>query len=246
MDDLERFVRSYEEHQPEDLETQLVIVLVEATETERRTASEWGHPVMHHALNIGYNRACNMASGAGRHYDALAFFNADCELRDGVIEGCYAHLQEPFVGVIGPRQVDGHGRITSAGVGGTHSRPQHRGWLGQDQGQWNDVLDCVTVSGSAYFIRRDVFDELATCPIFRAFAPDATAAWLDCFHFYGETWISYHAHAHGYKVRYAGDVPRMVHHFHKASPIGGPGEQNEPTDRARFRAACDAHGIEHN
>lgn len=249
--DLERFVASYERCQPELLETTLTIVLVEATDEEIAATQRLGRAdaLYAHPTNVGYNVACNEAArenGSLYPLDTIGFFNADTELKPGVLEGCYAHLQAPGVGIVGPRQVNRLGQITHAGIAGTHTAPAHRGWQQPDRGQFNDVIDVVTVSGSAYFIRRDVYERLADCLIFRESDPDATGAWLTCQHYFSETWISYHAHAHGIKVRYVGDVPAMIHEWHQASPQGGIGEQNWNADQAKFRKACDDHGIAHD
>lgn len=249
MGDLARFVQSYDEHKPSGLPTRLLIFLVEATDEEIRQATTWGHDVLWDRENVGYNIACNTAARAysGQAREAIAFFNADTELRAGVLEGCHRHLMhDAGVGIVGPRQVTSKGRITSAGIMGTHGAPKHRGWMLVDDGQYNDNVDCVTVSGSAYFVRRDVLDLLDTCTIFREVDPEGTGAWLTCHHYYAETFLSYHAHAHGYKVRYVGDVPSMIHEWHQASLQGGIGEQRIYADRAKFRAACDAHGIDHD
>lgn len=246
MADLRRFVVSYEVCQPQNLDTELVIVLVEATDGEIATADSWGYPVLIHRENVGFNVACNEAAAnrvAGGGHDAIVFLNADTELRPGTLQGCYAHLQQPGVGIVGPRQVNRANQITHAGIAGTHTAPAHRGWKQPDRGQFNDVIDVVTVSGSAYFVRRDVYDLLAGCPIFKASDPNATGAFLTCIHYFGESWISWHAHAHGYLVRYVGDVPPMIHEWHQASPQGGIGEQNWKRDQAQFRAACADHGI---
>lgn len=249
--DLERFVQSYERCQPELLETILTIVLVEATEEEIAATQRFSrsYNLRFHPANIGYNVACNHAAreiGIIYPLNTMAFFNADTELKPGVLEGCYAHLQQPNVGIVGPRQVNRQNQITHAGIAGTHTAPAHRGWKQPDHGQFNTPLDCVTVSGSAYFMRRDVYDYLSECPIFKVSDPSATGAFLTAQHYFGETWISYHAAAHGYRVVYAGDVPPMIHEWHQASPQGGIGEQNWKKDQAKFRAACDDHGIAHD
>lgn len=250
MGDLRNFVRSYEKCRPTDLPTRLLVFLVEATDEEIREAITWGHDVMWDRENVGYNIACNIAAKAflGEHCrEVIAFFNADTELRPGVLEGCHRHLMaDPTVGVVGPRQVNSKNQLTAAGINGTLVAPTHRGWMQPDRGQYNDVLDCVTVSGAAYFVRRDVLDLLAECATYRASDPAATGAWLTCHHYYAETFLSYHAAAHGFKVRYVGDVPAMIHEWHKSSPQGGLGEQRIKADQAKFRSACDDHRILHN
>jgi len=249
--DLAKFVQSYNDSKPPDFETRLLVFLVEAEAQEIADATLMApFELCWSPKNIGYNRACNAAADilAESPSDVLAFFNADTELRPGVLEGCYHHLMsDEKVGIVGPRQVNRMGRITHAGIVGTQAAPAHRGWRSKDRGQFNDVVDCVTVSGSAYFIKTSVFDELGVCETFRIADPAAKGgAFLTCRHYYGETWTSYHAAAHGYRVLYVGDVPPMIHEWHQASPQGGWGEQNLVFDKEKFRSACRMHAIPHD
>lgn len=250
--DLARFVQSYEDCKPTDLPTRLMVYLVEADPDEIADAALLpSFKLCWSSRNIGYNCACNEAADAYATHgpsDVIAFFNADTELRPGVLEGCYRHLaSDDKVGIVGPRQVDRSDLITHAGIIGTHAAPSHRGWKSRDRGLYNDVVDCVTVSGSAYFIKTAVFDELGACPTFRAIDPAAKGgAFLTTHGYYGETFVSYHAAAHGYSVRYVGDVPSMIHQWHQASPQGGPHEQWAERDRKKFRDACQRHGIPHD
>lgn len=195
--------------------------------------------------NVGYARACNKAATL-RSWDYIGFFNADTELRPGVVDACVEHLShDPTIGVVGPRQVDLNGRLTAGGIGGTMARPKHRGWQEQDAGQYRDVIDCPTVSGAAYFIKRSVWDELRDCPVYRQSDPESVGAFLTTAHYWNETYTSYHAQKHGYRCVYLGTVT-MIHAWHKASPIGGWGDQHIPVDQAFFRQACDQHGMEHD
>jgi GT2 family glycosyltransferase len=242
--DLTRFVRAYEETQPEELETRLTVVLVEATEDEVSTARDLEYDVFSSPDNIGYNVACNEAArltNADDPFDTIAFFNADTILARGVLEGCARHLEAPGTAVVGPRQVNRQGRITHAGIVGSNVRPVHRGWLERDGLQYVDVIDCVTVSGSAYFMRRDAFNALSACSMFQNSDPHATGAFGTFTHFYGDTWISYHARDHGLAVRYVGDVPAMRHELHGA---GNADRVNQRFDQAKFRKMCADHGIE--
>jgi GT2 family glycosyltransferase len=195
--------------------------------------------------NVGYARACN-AAAAKSSSDHLALFNADCKVTLGALEDCCQALDDhPDWGVVGPRQIDDYGRLTHAGIFGMPTKPQHRAWLHPDSPLYADVQEAVTVSGAAYFVRRSVWDELTDCPIYRSVAPDAEGAFLPTPHFFEETWCSYHARTHGYKVFYLGTV-MLIHRWHKASPVGGWAEQQFPVSQQIFRRACDAHGIEHD
>jgi GT2 family glycosyltransferase len=194
--------------------------------------------------NIGYARACNAGAAIGEQ-PIIALFNADVRLTPGAIDDCvHAMVANPTWGVLGPRQVDDNARMTHAGIFGTQDHPQHRSWLGTDGAAYADVQPAVTVSGAAYFIRRQVWDELTACPLYRQVA-DAEGAFLPTTHYFEETYCSYHAAVHGWEVIYFGPV-RIIHRWHKASVVGGWAEQQFPLSQAIFRNACDVHGIPHD
>jgi GT2 family glycosyltransferase len=192
--------------------------------------------------NIGYARACNLAAEDGTG-DVIAFFNADVELTADSLDICHdALLAGPDWGVLGPCQIDRQHRIRHAGIFGTNTAPVHRGWCEQYHGQYREACEAVTVSGSAYFVKRQVWSELSKCRRYRAVAPDARGAFLPTSHYYEETYCSYHAREHGYRVMYYGPVT-MIHKWHQASPVGGWAELQMPTSREYFRRACAHHGI---
>lgn len=199
--------------------------------------------VMDFTDNIGYAKACN-AAVRNSHADVLAFFNADVVLTEGALQECHdALLANPEWGVLGPRQVDQAGRLTHAGIVGTGEAPKHRAWKAMDSEEYADIIDSVpTVSGSAYFIKRQTWTDLMSCPIYQDIAPLAQGAFLPTEHYYEETWCSYHARAHGWKCVYFGPA-RIVHKWHRASVVGGFAEMAMPRSRALFRHACDQHGI---
>lgn len=192
--------------------------------------------------NVGYNKAANHAasSGSGLY---LAIFNADVELRPGVLAGCVAALEEnPARAVVGPRQVDESNRITSAGTFGTIENPVMRGWHEYDNGQYADTRDdAVHVSGSAMFWRRSVWNELTACPQFQSAAPGALGALLStCHHYYGETWAMAHALLHDYLVCFYGPAA-AIHKWHRSSPVGGEVELRMPQEKEEFERALKAH-----
>lgn len=198
--------------------------------------------------NIGYARSCNAAAQVTANFDpfdTLAFFNADTMVEPDTLKVCRDALwSQPDWGILGPRQVDQQNRITHAGMFGTNTNTRPRGWRNRDNGEFDGVRDdAITVAGSAYFVRRAVWDELTACPIYQAAAPDALGAFLPTQHYYEETACSYHARAHGWKVVYFGPA-RMVHKWHRASPTGGWADQQINAAREMFRAFCDLHTIE--
>lgn len=194
--------------------------------------------------NVGYNIACNEVASISKR-EIIAFFNADTRLRPGVLGGMYHEmLAHPMWGVAGPRQIDDYNRITHAGIYGTRAEPSFDGrWQQQDEGQFTEIRDdCVSVSGSAYFVRRELWEELTNCLFYRVAAPLALGAFLPTAHYYGETFCSYHAIEHGYQVAYVGSL-LMTHKWHQASPVGGWAEENMSSSQEEFRKACFVHSI---
>lgn len=204
-----------------------------------------GYEHLTYVDNVGYAQACNAGALKGAR-SVVALFNADVRLTPHALDECYAALtHHTDWGVLGPRQVNDEGRMTHAGIFGSQSDPLHRGWQAGDSPAYASAEEAVTVSGAAYFIKRELWDLLAQCPLYQDVAPRAEGAFLPTSHYYEETWCSYHAAAHGWKVIYYGPV-RIVHHWHKASPIGGWAEQQVPLSREYFREACDHHSIPHD
>lgn len=195
--------------------------------------------------NIGYAKACNYMA-ARTDGDILGFLNGDVWLTPSDIMSIQKSFDEnPEMAILGPKQRDEQGKIRHGGIVGSNTKPIQRGWGISDvpDTMFRDVMECVTVSGSAYFIRRNVFDELTQCPIYQEVAPDALGAFLPTPHYYEETWISYHARAHGHKVFYDGRI--SIGHTWKASCNDDRMLRNYFLEsRKIFRAACDAHGIE--
>lgn len=249
-DDLEGFLASWQAFAPDYAE--LTIVNVDPLDKDREIAEAGVHlaslnnKVAHlrsYSQNVGYSRACNEAV-QGSEAEVFAFFNADTRLMKGVIEPLYLNLLlHDRWGVIGPRQVDDLGRITHAGILGTNEKPHLRGWMQKDNEGFCDIReDAVSVMGSAYFVKRECWEELWNCPIYRARYPDAPGAFLPTEHYYEETFCSYHATAHDWKVVYFG-LAKMIHRWHKASPVGGPADAKFSQSQATFREMCDLHGI---
>ena len=226
-------------------------------EPEDRQVVEWAGEAftieryLEFPMNVGYAKSINLGALKGRR-EVIAAFNADVVLLPGALDSCHRALwSNPGWGVLGPRQVDQEGRFTHAGIFGTLEAPRHRGWHEKNTGQYLDVQSAVTVSGAAYFIKREVWDELTSCPIYQDFCheraefPYADGAFLPTKHYYEETFCSYHAQAHGWEVVYYGPAT-VVHKWHRASRLGGEADTQMGKSRELFRAACDAHAIPHD
>lgn len=194
--------------------------------------------------NVGYSAACNQLAAMGTG-DIVALLNADIWFTAQDLEKIQAIFdQDPTIGVFGPKQRNENHQIKHGGIVGTNTAPKHRGWNELDPGDvlYKNRVECVTVSGSAYFVRRTVWDELTNCEVYRTLYPEATGAFLPTPHYYEETWCSYHATAHGYKIIYDGSVS-IGHTWHASSPWGGEADQKFQISQEIFRKMCDFHNI---
>lgn len=245
--DLERCILSLGDNPPSSSEATLTIVNVCPTDEDRLIANRsFNTEVISVDDNIGYARACNLGAKHGVN-PYVGLFNADVEFTPGVVDECVAELNGR-TGIVGPRQTNRAGQLTAAGIIGTRERPKHRFWMQDDKGQANDTLVCPTVSGSAFFVRRDVWTELTECEAFQnAVAAEIgmaypEGAFLTTKHFYEETFCCYHAAEHGYDSMYLGSS-HMIHDLHGA---GSPDPGVTGESRAQFRAVCDRLSIPHD
>lgn len=194
--------------------------------------------------NVGYGKACNLGASDGTN-DVILLANADTVLNKYAFRECYdALMAHSYRGVLGPRQVNEHNQITAGGIIGTDRIPRQRGWMANDVGQFNDVNeDVLSVSGALYFVKRSVWQELTSCPVFQGFQPGSLGAFLETKLYYEETFCSYHARAHGYKCVYYGPA-QMIHYWHRSVNLPGAwGEQHMGISLDLFRTACKLHGI---
>lgn len=244
-DDLRFFMQSLREHPP-SAPWNVTVVDVDVVASEE--CYPWGDgegATLGVSGNIGYARACNLAAARGTD-EIIALFNADVEITPGSLDACADALAAHHDwAILGPCQVDTRNRFRHAGIFGTPACPKHRGWNEVNRGQYGDVRKAVTVSGSAFFVKRKVWSELTDCPSFQEVAPEAEGAFLPTPHYYEETWAAYHARAHGHQVVYFG-AATMIHKWHRASRVGGWADRQMPVSRAMFRKACDRHGIVHD
>jgi GT2 family glycosyltransferase len=199
--------------------------------------------------NIGYSAACNQLASKSSG-DIIALLNADVWMTsEDIYRICRIFEQNEDIHILGPKQMDENYRITHAGIVGTNTHPGHRGWQEYDplDSMFKDRVDCVTVSGAAYFIRRYVWDALTNNTKYREIYPDAIGAFLPTPHYYEETWCSYFARHLGYNVIYDGAVT-IGHSWHASSPKPGEGYSHADAQfavsREIFRSACDFIGIE--
>lgn len=234
---LERFLNSLRNHPPQEETSVTVVDIMPSTPAKfQRVTHQFVLPE-----NIGYNRACNWAAKLGGG-DVIGFFNADTAFVNRTcVDRCVEVLRSnPRVGVVGPLQVNERGFVTHAGIYGSHTDRQEEGWRSPNPGLFTRDKTAVSVSGSAYFIKRSVWSELSECPKMKEIGQEVDGAFLPTDHYFGETWCSFHAQQHGYEVRYLGSA-RMLHTWHASSKVGGYPEQRYGDDERLFNASCEAY-----
>ena len=245
-----RFVASLREYTPEDLDVHLIVVDNDPEPFEGLIDDDLRVDGVRTSLvtsrrNLGYNVGCNVGAALGNGR-IIALLNSDVRLlNDECLPRMVDFLDaDPRAAVAGPLQIDDLGRATHAGIFGTQSDPQHRAFLQPVTDEHRDIRPAVTVSGSAYFIKRSAWTVLTSCPLYQDVAPGAPGAYLPAQHYYSDTWCSYHASAHGMGVWYVGDA-EIEHLWHKSSPVNGEMDRGPvfDADRSLFRRACDHHRI---
>lgn len=166
------------------------------------------------------------------HAPIVCALNADVECRGSQQPILDIFDEFPDVAVVGPLQVNGRGIVVHGGIFGSNVAPVHRCW-----GEPVDfhpelrerIEDAVSVSGSVYYARRAVWDELG--------------GFLETdMMYYEETFFSYLARHRGYRVVYTGEAC-WLHHWN-SSPLTDQqkGERFEAS-RVIFRRACAREGI---
>jgi GT2 family glycosyltransferase len=193
--------------------------------------------------NVGYAKSCNAAArmATGRN---IAFFNADTAFKNSeCVDICSEYLDEhPDVGAVGPLQTSSTGYVTHAGITGTNRQRIDRGWKSRSPQKYSDTIDCISISGSAYFTRMSTWLEMRECPTYQTIVPLAEGAFLPTQLYFEETWYSYHLRGHGYRVVYLGHAT-MIHEWHKSSPVGSQSRKIREAGE-QFKLACDLHGLE--
>jgi GT2 family glycosyltransferase len=177
----------------------------------------------------GTNRGAAIALGWYKP-KYLFLVNPDCVWVKPVIDQLVEFLElHPKAALVGPKQMDSQHVITAGGIEGTLESPKHRFWHASDMKneKARDTIRSPSVAGSAILIRAEVFEELG--------------GMLESGHYYSETWLCYHAQAHGYEVWYHGK-PWMIHEWHQSSKVGSSDSDGKmPEDRELFRKMCDEH-----
>lgn len=196
--------------------------------------------------NIGYARACNQLAAMGNS-DYIGLCNADIWMTQKDIEKIVESFEEnPDAAIIGPKQRDENGYVRAGPIVWNGERLHHTDWNRHDPQDilLRDKTYCATVSGSAYFIRRTVWNALSNCLIYKEVDPGSEGAMLQTNHFFEETFLSMHATHHGYKILFDGSI--SIGHSWRASTGPSPILSKYFTiNKEIYRKACDFEGIRH-
>lgn len=182
-------------------------------------ASEWSYSeAIHHGVRNG---------------DApiICALNADVECLSSQRPILDIFEEFPEVAAVGPLQTDLRGHVRHGGIFGTNEGPKHR-WWGEPvefcEAPGDRIEDAVTISGSVYYARRSVWEELG--------------GFLDTPHYFEETWFSYLARHRGHRVVYT-PLGAWLHHW-DSTPVSTE-QKGElfKVSQAIFRSACAREGI---
>lgn len=241
---LQALVNSYEEFPPKT-DSHLTIIDVDSTEEFDSLSLPTSVSSVRSDWNMGYALACNYGAFT-TDSDVICFLNADTRfVDDKCVDYCVNFLLEhDDVAIVGPLQYDSDGMCTHAGIMGSLHNHVDNGWRDTDIDKYRYDSKAVSVSGSAFFIKRSVWSAMTNCEIYRSLHPDVVGAFLPTQHYYEETALAYHVQAHGYEVWYLGNA-EMIHEWHKSSPVGSSVDFYQGEAKAMFLEFCNAHGLGH-
>lgn len=200
--------------------------------------------------NPGFPRGINRLATWG-DAEFVGVLNADTKFvaHDTLARIAAMFDEESDVAIQGPRQTTSDGRLMHTGWvwdrdgSGQVQRHQFDGVLYDDGESYRDVKDLEMITGSALFARRSVWDDLAACPTFRDSCPDAEGPLLPTQHYHDDSWLTAHAHHHGHRLVYRGDIP-FVHEYHRSHEEDGPYDREAwATAWPMFQRVMDEHGI---
>lgn len=198
--------------------------------------------------NVGYSEAINNMSVIADS-EILCALNSDTWFNTAHVKAAAkTFVDHPNQGIMGPKQMDEQYRVRHGGIfwDGGPSDPVHRGWgfIDAYDEEFKDRLRCWTVSGSIYYVRRSVWDEMTFEPRYRELFPRATGAMLGTFMYFEETWTSVFADFLGHEVWYDGTIPTAGHSWH-ASNKPGDNVSHFHESRRIYRMTADRLGVHH-
>lgn len=195
--------------------------------------------------NIGYSAAINQMAYESDS-DILCAVNADTWFSTGHVEAVLNSFADtPGMGICGVKQIDELGNIKHGGIfwDGINN-PIHRGWNQRDFGDYlfKDKVQCWTVSGSIYYVRRSAWDAMTNYPPYKEIFPEALGAFLPTPMYFEETFCSVLAAHMGYTVWYDGTVPTAGHTWHASNAVGSNVHHFEFSKKI-YRDVCLTMGV---
>ncbi len=199
--------------------------------------------------NVGFSAAMGPMANVSRN-EIITLVNADTWFTTShVKQALQTFIDNPNQTAMGPKQRDENSVIRHGGIfwdGDKSVAPVHRGWNVPDPADtmFRDRIQCWTVSGSIYYVRRDVWDEMTKHPSYRSLFPREHGCTLGTFLYFDETFVSVFLQALGYEVWYDGTIETAGHSWH-ASNKPGDNVHHFHDSKELYRRTCDILGINH-
>lgn len=199
--------------------------------------------------NIGYSAAIN-TMGTVATNDIVVAVNADTWFTTNHVKQALKTFEDnPNQTAMGPKQMDENHLIRHGGIvwnGSKTISPIHRGWSQPDPQDhfFKDRIQCWTVSGSLYYMRREAWDVITNHPMYRRMFPRNNGPLLPTFMYFEETFVSVFLDRLGYEVWYDGIIETAGHSWH-ASNNPGDNTHHFHESKELYRRTCDMLGINH-
>lgn len=211
-----------------------------------------GHHVIH--KNYGYGRTVNSTVLLGMR-ENIAIFNSNIQFTPGSLDICLDVLNDkPDRGIVGPRQISSDDRIVSAGFFGVPAK--ERGFHRQDSKEFQDIRDASHVSGSAFFVKRSVWQEilgaLRKTPVWEDLyeeglvtTPVPDGAFLPTSSAYEDMGCSFMARHLGYTCTYFGKIAVRHEWARPLKMMGASFVNKQRQSKEVFHRVMETAGIDH-
>ena len=184
--------------------------------------------------NLGYGKALNKGVKLCKS-GIVGLLNNDIEFIEDINPMLEYFVENEDVAVIGPKQINDankiiHGGIISPSGDMNALQLKLRGWMQEDEGQFEVIENVPMVAGSCYFVRREQYQNLG--------------GFLEVPLYYEDAFYSYLVRHKGFRVVYYG-YTKVKHSWMRAS-------ENMPEARQKwfresqkvFLQRCKEEGIE--
>jgi GT2 family glycosyltransferase len=161
---------------------------------------EPGVRVLSPGTNLGFAGGCNLAAQEARG-DVLVFVNSDAIVQEAAVAALVARAVEPDVGLVSGsiRLAESPGLLNSLGNPVHYLMFSWAGGLGEPAERHATPQEIGSISGAAFAVRRDVWDELGGFdPLYFAYCEDV--------------YLSVRARQAGYRVVYEPSSV-VLHHY---------------------------------